>query len=391
MIALCFAAALIEGFDLQAAGVAAPTLVPELGLTPGQVGLFFSAATFGLLFGALAGGRFSDLYGRKSGLMLSLALFGLFSVLTAFAGSFEALFAARFLTGLGLGGALPNLVAIAAEASRPERRGSAVAAMYAGMPVGGALAALTALAALEGGWRTVFITGGVAPLLLVPVVWWLMPGGGAPSPEGGAAAPLKALFGPGNAASTLLLWMSFLLALLVLYLLLNWLPTLLIGGGLSKADAGIVQIGFNLTGAAASLVLGAMMDRGLSRLAVLGAFGGLAAALLLLAVTPGTLGWALLAGAMAGGAAIGVQSILYGIAPSLYPAPVRGTGVGAAVAAGRTGSVIGPLLAGLLLAAGRAPVEVLAALLPIALAGGAAAFVLVVQLRPGSAVQPSSS
>ena len=140
-VALCCAVSIIEGFDLQSAGVAAPRLAPALGLNPGQLGLFFSSSTFGLMFGALIGGRLSDYFGRKTVLLIAVAGFGLMSIATGYSSSFEMLLLTRFLTGIGLGGALPNLLALVAENTTPEHRGSAIATLYAGLPTGGAIAA----------------------------------------------------------------------------------------------------------------------------------------------------------------------------------------------------------------------------------------------------------
>ena len=150
-LTLAFLAAVIEGFDLQAAGVAVPKLAPAFGLTPQQIGLFFSAATFGLIFGALAGGRIADAWGRRTGLVIALVAFGVFSIATAYTTTFEQLVVMRFLTGVGLGGALPNLVNIAAESTDPANRGKAVSIMYAGIPLGGAIASGVSMLGLHGG------------------------------------------------------------------------------------------------------------------------------------------------------------------------------------------------------------------------------------------------
>lgn len=129
-LVLVFLAAIIEGFDLQAAGVAVPKLVSAFGLSPSQLGVFLSSAPLGLVLGALCGGMIADRFGRRNGVALSLVVFGLFSIGTAFSDTFEHLAAMQFLTGVGLGGALPNLIAIAAESVSPERRGRAVAAQH---------------------------------------------------------------------------------------------------------------------------------------------------------------------------------------------------------------------------------------------------------------------
>ena len=146
-LVLVFLAAIIEGFDLQAAGVAAPKLAPAFGLNPGQRGMFFSSATVGLIFGALAGGVIADRWGRRAGLALALVGFGVFSIATAWADTFQHLVVLRFLTGVGLGGALPNLVAIAAESAAPEADFVRMVTMHRLLS---ALALVTVLGAMGG-------------------------------------------------------------------------------------------------------------------------------------------------------------------------------------------------------------------------------------------------
>lgn len=390
---LCFLAAMIEGFDIQAAGVAAPKLAPALGLTPAQMGMFFSAATFGLIFGAIAGGRIADRFGRRMGLVLALLAFGVFSIATAFVSGFTELAVLRFLTGVGLGGALPNLVAIAAEAAPPERRGSAVAIMYAGIPLGGAVASLVPLFGLHGGWQEVFLIGGILPLAIIPVLLLQLPDLRVPAvmeaDTARTAGAVRKIVGSGMLVSTLSLWIGFFFSLLVLYLLLNWLPALLVSRGFSPAEAGIVQIVFNVAGAGGSLLTGRALDSPHRRMTVATTFGALILALAVLAMLPANLPLTVLAAAFTGAAVIAVQAILYGLAPQCYAAAVRGTGVGLAVAAGRLGSVAGPLLAGGLVASGRSPGEVLMGIVPIAILGGLSAYVLVGRRPSASPLQPA--
>ncbi|TFZ56810.1 3-(3-hydroxy-phenyl)propionate transporter MhpT [Methylorubrum sp. Q1] len=384
-VGLCCLVTLIEGFDLQSAGVVAPRLVSIFNLTPGQLGLFFSASTMGLLIGAAFGGRLSDRVGRKKSLIVSVALFGLMSIFTGLANSFEVLLLARLLTGVGLGAALPNLIALVAESTAPERRASAVALLYAGLPAGGALASLFTLVGAESHhWSTIFITGGVAPLLVVPLIWaWLPHSSTASAKQGGGrvrSVP-TALFGEGRAATTLILWLAFVLGLLVLYLLLNWLPSLVIARGMSRADASWVQFVFNLGSALGSTATGLLMDRwGKAATAAL-VFSASVAALILIAFVPSNLSALVFAGFFLGVALAGTQAVLYALAPSCYPADVLGTGVGAAVSMGRFGSVLGPMLAGTLVGAGRSDVEVLVALIPILMISGGAATILSLRIR----------
>jgi len=378
VIGLCFLVAIIEGFDLQAAGVAAPLLAPAFGLGPAQMGVFFAMATLGLIVGALLGGRIADRWGRKAGLVLALATFGVFSIATAFTWDLTSLCVARCLTGIGLGAALPNIIAIAAESVPAKRTSTAVAVMYAGFPIGGALAALTSVLNLHGGWTTVFLVGGVAPVVVAPLLIWLLPTMTSDkSLEPGAPSePLKALFGPSQALPTLALWLAFFFSLLVLYLLLNWLPALLIERGADRTAAGGVQIAFNLAGAVTSLFIGRAMDRFSRKLVVTVTFGALIVALLSLSLVS-SLTMVLISAVLIGGAVLGVQAILYGLAPAQYPSAVRGTGVGAAVAVGRLGSIAGPLLAGMLVAAGATGGSVFLSIVPIAALGGAATLWLI--------------
>lgn len=343
--------------------------------------------TDNLMLGALIGGRFADRYGRRNGLVISLVTFGLFSIATAYVASFEALFMMRFLTGVGLGGALPNLVAIAAEASHADRRGLAVGTMYAGIPLGGAVAGAVAVIGVHDDWRTIFLVGGILPLLVVPLLLALLPAYKVTAKKKtdptDAAAAVRLIFGRDSAAATLLLWLGFFFSLLVLYLLLNWLPALLVSRGFAKGDAGIIQIVFNLAGAVGSFATGWALDTVDRRKTVVTAYGALVAALAFLSAVPTNLFVACLAGAFVGAAVLAVQSILYGLAPQCYPTSIRGTGVGMAVAAGRLGSVAGPLLAGGLIASGRSASEVLLGILPIAMLSGVATYVLVRRLAAG--------
>lgn len=389
-LGLAFLAAIIEGFDLQSAGVAAPSLGPAFGLTPGQMGLFFSAATFGLIFGAMAGGHVADRFGRRAGLALALAVYGACSLATAAATSFEALILLRFLTGLGLGGALPNLVSIAAESAAPDRRGRAVSIMYAGVPLGGAVASLVAMDGLHGGWQSIFLVGGILPLILIVPLLTLLPPLRVARRAGPDTDRWRRLMASGSRLPTALLWCGFFFGLLVVYLLLNWLPALLVSRGFGRDEAALVQIVFNLGGAAGSLIGGRLLDSE-RRVAAVGAcFAFMAASLLLLGASPASLVPTLVAGALVGGGVLGAQAILYGIAPQCYAAEVRGTGVGLAVAVGRLGSVAGPLLAGGLVATGRSPSEVLLAIVPVAVVSGVASVLLVMhRQRAPAAADPA--
>ncbi len=388
IVGFCCLAAMGEGFDLQAPGVTLPVLGPLFKLATGeghgfvagflsQKSLFLSMSTFGLMLGAMIGGRTSDLIGRKGVTVTSVALFALMSAVTAQSGNATMLLWARFLTGLGLGGALPNLIAIATESVSPARRNTAVGVLYASLPAGGALVSLSSYAfATPEHWRIIYYLGGMVPILAVPGL--ILSVRDAKPAADRLAAPKPsigfALFGEGRAPRTLVLWTCFFFALITQYILLGWLPTLLISKGLPKPEASIVQIGLNLFGAAGSVVTGLLIDRpGRARTTAL-IFLATIVAIAILAGAPASLGVSFVVGSLLGFALSGTQAIAYALAPGAYPKPVRGTGVGFAVAVGRVGSAIGPLLAGAMLGAGAPPAKVLALLIPMMALSGFAAW-----------------
>ncbi|MCU9956614.1 MULTISPECIES: 3-(3-hydroxy-phenyl)propionate transporter MhpT [Burkholderia] len=380
-LGLCFAIALLEGLDLQSVGVAAPRMAHEFGLTVSQMGLAFSAGTFGLLPGAMLGGWLADRIGRKHVLIASVCLFGLLSIATAQVSSFAMLVVVRALTGLGLGGAMPNLIALSSEAADARSRSSAVAVMYCGIPFGGVIASLIGvLLAGDTEWRHIFYVGGIGPLLLAPLLLALLPESRAflDVSASGAARPGvgHTLFGGTRTGTTLALWLSYFCTLIVLYFLLNWLPSLMAAKGLARSQAGIVQIFFNIGSGLGVLGIGMSMDRMRPSRVVGGMYAGIVLSLAALAIAPGLV-WLSAAAFAAGMFVVGGQSVLYALAAMYYPTAMRGTGVGSAVAVGRLGSVVGPLAAAELLAMGRSASVVIGASIPVTLVAAVAALVLI--------------
>jgi AAHS family 3-hydroxyphenylpropionic acid transporter len=384
-VIFCVLAALCEGIDLQAAGVAASGIATEFKATAAQLGNFFSASTFGLFFGALIGGRVADHIGRKRVLVASIALFGLFSLLTPLAFDMASLSAARLLTGLGLGGALPNLIALTAESSPEHRRSANVTMMYSGAPFGGAIASWVSMVMASSHWRWIFILGGIAPLLLAPVMAVSMPESlgfrraqqasamATATATATARSSVLAIFADGRTPRTVLLWVSFFLGLLTLYLLLNWLPTLLVGDGLTRAQAVGAQIGFNAGGALAALLMGVLLEGRLRGPSIVITFVALPVLVWLLAKAPPQLVILTLLVLLLGCAVLAAQGFLYAMAPIPYPTVIRGIGVGAAVAMGRIGSIVGPKLGGALRAMGHGSSQLLMDLLPIVILGSVCA------------------
>jgi MFS transporter, AAHS family, 3-hydroxyphenylpropionic acid transporter len=375
IVGLCFLIAVLEGYDIQAFGVAAPLLVAELGLDPGQQGFAASIAMIGLIGGAFIGGIGADRLGRRPVLTASVLVFGAGSVWTGFVEGYGALLAARAVTGLGFGGALPLLIAVAAEVSPPGRRALTTSFMFCGMPIGGAGVSLFAgLSSGADSWRWIFIVGGVLPLLLALAITRVLPET-RPAQAGENENALEALFGGRRALATLLLWAVNFLTLVTLYLMLNWLPSLVVATGQSPAVGASAALSFNLVGAAGALVFGWLADRYGIRGPLLFGYAALAVSLLLLAGSASVEAILSLAAAC-GFFTLGTQYALYSLPPAIYPAGARGIGAGASVAVGRLGSIAGPLLAGIARQAGASPADVLRMLVPVAVMAGVAALLL---------------
>jgi AAHS family 3-hydroxyphenylpropionic acid transporter len=371
VVALCFVAAMCEGFDIQSAGVAAAGLSHDFKPSPGQLGLFFAAANLGLVIGALVGGPLADRIGRKPVLVASLLAFGACSILNGLAPSVGALTAARLATGLGLGGAMPNMIALVTDVTAARARNAVIAFTFVGMPVGGSVVSLLVLTMGADHWRTLFFIGGAAPVavaaLLAVSLREAPRGEAAQAPKAG---PVSEVLGEGRLARTLVIWAGFFAAALMLHLMLNWLPLLLQGRGLSKSEAALAQTAFNLLGAGGALVAGLSLDTRARPLGVAASVAAIPIALLLVAEAPAQGTAMALAAALLGAGVLALNVILYGAAGDCYPARVRGAGLGAAVGATRLGALAGPTLAAVLLNAGRTPEQVLISLMPVVLAAG---------------------
>ena len=384
-IGLCFLVALMEGLDLQAAGIAAQGMAAAFELDKLHMSWVFSAGIFGLLPGAFAGGWLADRIGRKRVLMASVGLFGVFSLATALAWDFNSLLVARCLTGVGLGAALPNLIALTSEVAGPRLRGTAVSLMYCGVPLGAALAALIGIADLAGGWQVVFYVGGVVPLLIVPLLGLYLPESQQFRNVQGEApiGVVQGLFRDGAALPTALIWVSYFFTLMVVYILINWLPSLVIGQGFTGRQASWVMLALQIGAAAGTLFLGWVMDRlpawALSALIYVGILVSLTA-LGLASHLPGMLA----AGFIAGFFATGGQCVLYALAPHFYRPSIRATGVGSAVAIGRLGAMSGPLVAGKMLALGTGTAGVMLASAPGIVIAAVAMFYLSVRRNAAS-------
>ncbi len=373
ILLLCFAIVCLDGYDIQAFGVAAPRMMTALHIGSAAQGWVASAAMLGLVVGAFVGGYLSERIGRRRVLAVSVALFGIFSIVTAFTDRVDILFLVRLFAGIGFGGATPIVIALASELAPQKRRALIVTAMFCGLPVGAAVVAILARGMVSD-WRSIFIIGGLPPLALAPLALWLIPERRITEPAA-PASPLRDLLGDGRAVSTVLIWIIFAITLMVVYLMLNWLPTLVIKKGLSPADGATAAFAFNLASIVGALVLATIVDR-------LGFRWPLCAAYLLLAGVTALMGTSddarivLALSGLAGLLSVGPQCALYALIPGIYPAHARVLGVGAAVGMGRFGSIVGPLIAGQLRAAGYSANEVFLFLSPLPLVACLAVFLL---------------
>jgi AAHS family 4-hydroxybenzoate transporter-like MFS transporter len=382
VIALCACVVFMDGFDTQAIGYVAPTLGRLWSLKPGALGPVFGAGLFGLMLGALIGGPIADRVGRKRILVLSTLAFGLCSLLTVTADSLDSLLLWRLTTGLGLGGAMPNAIALTSEYSPQRSRATLVMIMFCGFSLGSALGGAFAARLIPiFGWTAVFWLGGALPIGLGFLLVLALPEsirllalrGGA---DGrirtilGHIAPdlrfadetkfvareerlpgftVRHLFGGGRALGTALLWIMFFMNLLDLYFLANLLPTVISNAGIAIEIAVIITTLLQIGGVAGAVSLGWLIDRHSPFLVLAAAY--LVAGLLIAAIGMSGTSLALLVPAVfgAGFCIVGAQIGANALSASFYPTAIRSTGVGWALGIGRIGSIIGPVVGGIIL------------------------------------------
>ncbi|GEO43506.1 MFS transporter [Skermanella aerolata] len=383
IIALCFLIVAIDGFDTAAIGFIAPALRAEWGVTAAQLAPLFGAGLFGLMVGAFIFGPLADKIGRKYSLILTVIFFGGASLASAWSTSITELTILRFLTGMGLGGAMPNAITLTSEFCPEKRRSFLTTLMFCGFTLGSAFGGLAAAQMVAGyGWESVLLLGGILPLALAPVLWLTLPESvrflvlkNAPSeqitavlhkiaPEAdlrGASytgvtkpkgSPVRQLFQPGLVSGTLLIWLSFFMSLLVFYLLSSWLPTVISSAGMTLKEAALMSMMLQLGGTAGALLIGALMDR-INPHTVLGSFYALAALFIALIGSSTASPWLLSLAVFGTGFCLaGSQVGVNALAAGFYPTASRATGVAWANAVGRSGSVLGSMFGGAVLASG---------------------------------------
>ncbi|MFW7354921.1 MAG: MFS transporter [Brucella sp.] len=381
VIGLCALIAILDGFDTQAIAFVAPSIAEEWKIGMSSFGPVFSAGLVGLTFGAVLFSPLADKFGRRSIILASVLIFGSFGFLTAFASSITELLVLRFLTGIGLGAAMPNLIALTAEYSPAKTRNLCVTLMFCGFPLGAVIGGVISnylIAAYD--WHHVFYVGGALPVLLLPILWrlpesprFLVTKGGAGdklakilarlddqsqyspasryflSEERQVAGSVASLFAGGRAPGTLMLWVAFFCNLLVMYFLINWLPSVLRQAGHPLNRAIMATVLFNMGGVLGGVAIGYLIDRwGAYKVLITAYLAGSLATIILGAVAL-DINMLMAIVFCAGVGLMGGQLGLNALAAGFYPTHSRSTGVGWALGFGRVGSIIGPLVGGYLL------------------------------------------
>jgi AAHS family 4-hydroxybenzoate transporter-like MFS transporter len=383
MVLMTFTVA-VDGFDAQMIGYVAPAVIQQFKVRPDEFTSVFAIGLTGLLVGCLAIAPLADWLGRKRVLVGSCIFFGVMTLLTARADSLQSLIVLRFLTGLGLGGSMPNAIALTAEYFPSRNRAFATMAMFSGFALGATLGGFLAAGLIaEFGWPSVFAVGGILALILAAVVAAKLPESlrhlvlknypaakitavlrrinpSAVFAEGttfvvheeqAAGITVKHLFREGRALGTILLWIIFFCSLLDIFFLSSWLPTVLHDAGLSISASVVETALFQGGGVVAGLTLGLVIDRaGFSKVLIPVYIGaGLAIGSIGFAGT--SLGLIMIASFLSGAFVIGGQTSVNVLAAVFYPTYIRATGVGWALGIGRFGSIVGPVVGGVLLQA----------------------------------------
>jgi len=377
--------AFIDGYDISAIALAAPELVKEWHISPAALGPVFSASLVGILFGSMIFGWIGDRYGRKAALIGSQLVFGAFTWIAAYSTNLEQMFWLRLLAGLGIGGVIPNMVAINIESAPRQSRGTLGLIATGMVPLGGAIPGIVSATLVpQYGWPILFLIGGVAPIVIAAAAFFGMPesikymtiheghranllkliGALRPDfkvPEGARFViedekqfpgfnPVY-LFKEGLALITPLLWLLFALNLMGFFFLLSWTPTLLTAAKLPPATAALTSASLQVGGTVGALLLCRWLDR----------HRFLAISILLVIAVPvvGSIGYfgitstrtmLLTVSFLAGFCVLGIQSGINVAGALIYPTSLRANGSGWQLGIGRLGSIVGQLLGALFVA-----------------------------------------
>jgi AAHS family 4-hydroxybenzoate transporter-like MFS transporter len=386
ILGLLLVALLCDGFDLQLLAFAAPRLAKEWGIEPKALGLVSSANLLGMMFGAMFLGNLGDRFGRKRVIVYGTFLYAGMSLLCLLAANPVQLGVLRFLTGLGLGGVLPNVIALTAEISPAKNRARFTAIPIIGMSLGSGMPAVVAAWLVPiFGWKALFVVGGIVPIIVALIIAWKLPESilflayrskrraeiearareldpslqitpatqfllrsqvAGETPRGSVSD----LFRGSLRITTPLLWVMFACTLLSMHFINSWISVMLNQAGLSEQQTaftnGVLHWGGTIAAILTVVLLGRLGLYWALTLLLLGLAGcftiattGFSSALLLTAAVT-----------MAGFGIIGCQGVLNAAAGLIYPVSCRPTGVGSALGVGRIGSLSGPIVGGFFMA-----------------------------------------
>lgn len=383
LLAWSFFMVLIDGYDITAIAFAAPSLVKEWALKPGSLGPVFSASLVGILFGSALFGWIGDRYGRKAALVWANLVFGVFTLAAAYSTDLTQMFWLRLLAGIGIGGVIPNAVAINAE-SAPRKMRATLAILAVGcVPLGGAIPGfVTAVLVPTHGWQILFYIGGIVPIIIALVAWIGLPESIKymaihESQRSKMEATIKSiqpnyqvppnakfviedekqfpgfnpgyLFRDGLALITPLVWLLFALNLMGYFFLISWTPILMTASKLPPATAALAGAALQVGGTVAALGLCWWLQR----------HRFLALAIMFACAVPvvASIGYAglmsqtalLVASFCAGFLVLGIQTGINAVGALIYPTSLRANGSGWQLGIGRIGSIVGPLVGALLI------------------------------------------
>jgi MFS transporter, AAHS family, 4-hydroxybenzoate transporter len=374
---LCFCVVLLDGFDTAAIGYIAPSLLKEWGIPKPALAPVLSAALFGLAAGALSAGPLSDRFGRKRLLTFSVLIFGVACLASSQSPDLQTLVILRFVTGLGLGAAMPNAVTLMSEYCPDARRATLTNAMFCGFPLGASLGGfLAAWMIPQWGWRSVLVLGGLVPLALVLLLLALLPesvrflvaraapaerirailvriGAGAaqasgfalrePAKVSGSRRGIAVVLSPAYRIGSFSLWLAYFMGLVIFYALINWMPVLFKDAGLDPRSGTLISAVFPLGGVGA-IVFGWLMDRFNANRVIAAGFALTALAIWTIGQAAGTLALLVVVVFLAGGIMNTAQSSLPALAAGFYPTEGRATGVAWMLGIGRFGGIAGSFL-----------------------------------------------
>jgi len=394
---LCGLCLIMDGFDVQAMGYVAPAVIKEFKIPGAEMGLVFSAALMGVLLGSFLFSMLSDRIGRRPVLIVAALYFAVLTLWTATASSAKELLVIRFIAGFGLGGIMPNAMALAGEYSPARIRVTVMMLVSNFFTVGAAIGGFIAAGLIPRyGWRSVFIFGGIVPLVISVLMIFLLPESlqfmvlrgkskdkvlkwlrriNAPLPSGNVefvtqeenrkGVPVVNLFREGRGLGTVMLWIINFMNLLNLYFLGSWLPTVVKDAGYTTAIAVLVGTAVQVGGSLGTIPNGWLIDRYGFRKVLTIVFGVATLSIAMIGQPSLPLSMLFFASFMAGWCVPGGQPGVNSLAALYYPTYLRSTWIGASLGFGRIGAIVGPVAAGALLGNGWAHRELfLAAAVP---------------------------